>query len=830
MAIFGGGRRNTLQRIQDQKWRGDDERKQLLAELREAECGPGDLMPLIFHGDPNVRQTASELYVGVATTQSVMALARDMLNRASNERTMLSRVLNRLPAEVVSPVVDKLLADEKNPKLERVGWEIALALGGQVGVTYLKMAVERAPEAMRGAALRRLLQLVRPDQIIEVLLRAAASEDNRLSATAIEAIAETDDPRVLDLMLDRFANGDAAVRDQAVKYLREAGKRQADMVRGHMLRLLGEGEDAIRRLCVEIMLDTGDPVQVLTDILEFLHGLLGWLRGQIIDTLKSFGDRMFRPAVQLLHHEDEDIRSTALQVAESFRDPRLVGPLCRMLKDEDWWLKVTAADSLAQLADERAVPFLTEALEDDDCCWAAVDALAQIGSDQALNPLAQLLKNDRPELRTEVVRCFARFTDERLLKLLQVVKAQDPSTEVRTLANEVLRGMAARMNVTVDTSETGAVAVKSDSLTKPADRLLALMRELGASDVHVSVDEPPLIRIGGVLRRMEDAEPLDAAGTRTFVESVLNERQLENFDKTGEIDFCYSVPGVGRYRANAYVQRKGVGATFRSIPNAPPTFQDIRLPGHLTELLNFHQGIIVVSGPAGSGKSTTLAALVNLLNETKPVHILTLEEPIEFVHPIKTGLVNQREIGKHSQTFHHALRGALREDPDVIVVGELRDAETIRMALEAAETGHLVITTLHTTNAIQTVDRLISSFPPEEQQQVRMSLSESLKYVVCQQLMPSKDAHKRVAVFEILKGTFSVGNMIRDDKTYQLPSLMQIQRNVGMQTVDVALMELVEAQIISPEQAYLRANKQDTFAPLCPASFIEAQTNAGSAE
>ncbi|MCB9536666.1 MAG: PilT/PilU family type 4a pilus ATPase [Myxococcales bacterium] len=829
MAIFGG-RKNLVQRIQQQKWRTDDERKELLAELRESDPRANDLMPILFHADASVRQAVAELFVKCATPQAVMALARDMGNRASNERTMVGRVFNRLPGELMSPVVDSLLGNDKQPKMVRIGWEVALSLGGQVGVKYLRKAVLEAPQAMRGAALRRLLQLARPDQVVDVLLQAAVSEDSRLSATAIEAIAQVNDPRVMDLMLDRFANGDAAVRDQAVKWLLEAAKHHGPSVREHMLRLLGEGEDAIRRLCVEIMLETGEPVEVLTTILEFLHGLLGWLRGQIIDTLKSFGDRMFRPAVHLLQHEDEDIRSTALQVAESFQDPRLVGPLCRMLQDEDWWLKVTAADSLGQLGDARAVPFLTTALEDDDCCWAAVDALAQIGSDEALNPLAQLLKHDRPELRTEVIRSFARFTDDRLLKLLQVVKNQDPSTEVRTLAAEVLRDMAARMNVKIDNTEAGTIAVSADSLEDPADRLLARMREIGASDLHLSVDEPPLVRLGGRLQRMEGQETLTAADSERLIRSVLTERQEGHLDETGELDFCYSIPSVGRYRANAYVQRLGMAATFRAIPNMPPTFDDIRLPGHLTELLNYHQGIIVVSGPAGSGKSTTLAAIVNLINETKPVHVLTLEEPIEFVHPVKTALVNQREIGKHSDSFQRALRGALREDPDVIMVGELRDSETISMALEAAETGHLVITTLHTTNAIQTVDRLITSFPPEEQQQVRMSLSESLKYVVCQQLMPTKDHDGRVAVFEILKGTFSVGNLIRDDKTYQLPSLMQIQRNVGMQTVDMALMELVESQIISPEQAYLRAQNQDLFAPLCPASFIEEQTNFAEAQ
>ncbi|MCB9524724.1 MAG: PilT/PilU family type 4a pilus ATPase [Myxococcales bacterium] len=817
---FGGNRRSVLQQVEQGRWKNDEERKELLNQLREAGLKPADALGLIWHADAGVRQAASEMFISRADVSAAMLLARDMGKRTSAQRTYAGRIFNRLPEDTVRPVVENLLTD-KLPKVRQLGWEVALALGGQIGIEYLQKAVREGPVAMRGTALRRLLQLVRPDRIIELLVQAAKSDDSRLASTAVQALADIDDPRIMALMVDRFAEGDAAVREQATKWLLDAAVKHPKEVRASMFEMLSRGDDATRRQGVQILLETGETAEILAELLLFLNDLLGWLRDRIIDTLRTFGDSILRASVALLSHPEDSVRTLALVLAESFNDKRLVGPLCRMLKDDDWWLKITACDSLGRLGDERAVPFLAEALKDDDCNWAAIDSLAQIGSKQALNPLAQLLRQDREELRMEVVRAFSRFTDERLIQLLKVVKAQDPSTDVRTRASEVLRDMAARLDIDIEGDEARA-AVSADSLGRPIDRLLAKAREMGASDIHISTDEPPMIRMGGKLSRLPDHPKLSGDETRAWVRSILSEKQLTILDDAGEIDFCHSIKQVGRYRANAYEERLGMSATFRTIPNQPPTFSDIGLPGHLTELLDYHQGIIVVSGPSGSGKSTTLAAIINLINETKADHVLTLEDPIEFVHPVKSALVNQREIGKHSDSFHAALRGALREDPDVIMVGELRDAEVIRMALEAAETGHLVVTTMHTTSAVQTVERLVSSFPPEEQMQVRMGLSEALKFVICQSLVPKREGG-RVAVFEILKGTFNVGSLIRDDKTFQLSSMMQIGRNVGMQTVDMALMDLVESNVITPEAAWMRAENQDMFAPLCPPDFLEAQ-------
>jgi twitching motility protein PilT len=291
--------------------------------------------------------------------------------------------------------------------------------------------------------------------------------------------------------------------------------------------------------------------------------------------------------------------------------------------------------------------------------------------------------------------------------------------------------------------------------------------------------------------------------------------------RTKQLDFCHFVPNAGRYRGNIFVDQKGLNAVFRVIPERPPTVAEIGLPGHLVEIGDYHQGLVIVCGPSGSGKSTTLAALVNLFNETRHDHVLTMEDPVEFVHPFKSCLVNQREVGSDTDSFARALRAALREDPDVIVIGELRDNESVSLALTAAETGHIVLGTLNSTSAAKAIDRLIGSFPVDEQGQVRTGLSESLKFVIAQRLIPAKEHRKQVACFEVLKNTLAVGNMIREQKTYQIPSAMQTGRQQGMQTFDEALKSLLSAGRITGETAYRAATKKEEFESFVTRSFIE---------
>jgi twitching motility protein PilT len=818
MAFFGVGKKSILEKALTSAWRTPEEKEQLLAQLREAGVRAIEAIPILWHSDPAVRQVAVELFLARPDAAALHELVARMMEQPPHVRPFVTRLFVKIPAEIAGKVVDELLAD-KAAQQRRLGWEVALWVSADLRPRYLERAVREAPAAARVPALQRLLQDRPPAELVDLLLGLARDPEPRVAAIALENVAKVQDPRVLDLMMDRLQAGEATSRDVARAWLHEAARTDPRTMRKRMMELLSAGDDATRHACVGLLLATGAPEDVLIDVLLICRDLVGWLRTRILETLRTFGDPILLPALALLTHPEEEVRTAALVLAENFQDPRLVEPICRLLVDPDWWLRITACDILARLKDERAVPHLVKALEDEDCRWAAIDALAQIGSPLALKPLAGIVRDPRPEVRQEIVRAFSRFTDQRLLPLLAAVKERDPSSEVRTRAAEVMRDMEVRLHLSPSDTEKGTSAGGA-RLTRPLDRLLAQIRDQGASDLHFTVDEPPFARRGGVLERMGGLGALGPATTREAILSLLTDKQRAVLEQTGELDFCHAIPEVGRYRVNAFHQRRGWCATFRVIPNVPPTFADLRLPGRLSELLDYHQGIIIVSGPAGSGKSTTLAAIVNLINETKPDHVITLEDPIEFVHPVKSALVNQREVGSHTNSFARALRAALREDPDVIVVGEMRDTETIRLALTAAETGHLVIGTLHTTSAIGTVDRLVKSFPPEEQPQVRMGLSESLKYVVSQSLLPRKDGKGRVAVYEVLKGTLPVGNLIRDNKTYQLGSMMQIGRSVGMQTVDVALAELVEAGLISAEAAWRRAEKPETFEAACDPSFL----------
>jgi twitching motility protein PilT len=337
----------------------------------------------------------------------------------------------------------------------------------------------------------------------------------------------------------------------------------------------------------------------------------------------------------------------------------------------------------------------------------------------------------------------------------------------------------------------------------PIDALFEEMIRQKASDLHLTMDEPPRLRLHGQMTTL----PQPALTTERMAEylwPICPPKNRREFEQTSDTDFAYEVPGLARFRCNLFMDRTGIGGVFRQIPATIPTMEQLGLPKELVDLCWLSKGFVVVTGPTGSGKSTTLAALVNFMNENRADHIVTIEDPIEFVHPNKKCLINQREVGTHTQGFKRALRAALREDPDIVLVGEMRDLETIGIAIETAETGHLVFGTLHTTTAPSTVDRIIDQFPADRQTQIRVMLSETLKGVIAQTLC-RKRGGGRVAAYEVLIANTAVSNLIREGKTFQIPSLMQTQRQLGMRTLNDSLMELVKGRVVEPKEAYIKA-------------------------
>ncbi|MBI2266158.1 MAG: type IV pilus twitching motility protein PilT [Armatimonadetes bacterium] len=346
------------------------------------------------------------------------------------------------------------------------------------------------------------------------------------------------------------------------------------------------------------------------------------------------------------------------------------------------------------------------------------------------------------------------------------------------------------------------------------DALLNEVITRGASDLHLTSDSPPIVRTHGVLERLS-APVMTAEDIEEMVAEILTDEEIEELKQTTNLDHAYEVTSpkgeLLRFRGNIYFQRTGLDAVFRAIPARIPTLSELGLPGILAKLTRYHQGLILATGPSGSGKTSTLAALVHIINEERSCHIVTIEDPIEYIHINRKSLINQRQVGLHTRSFQSALRAALREDPDVIVVGELRDLETIRLAITASETGHLVFGTLQTSTAAKTIDRIIDSFPSEQQAQIRMMLSESLRGIIAQQLIPIPSGAGRIPAVEIIVGCQPIANLIRESKTYQIPSVMQTGKNLGMQTMDESLMALAVAGKITPFEAYERATEKAPF-------------------
>jgi len=356
------------------------------------------------------------------------------------------------------------------------------------------------------------------------------------------------------------------------------------------------------------------------------------------------------------------------------------------------------------------------------------------------------------------------------------------------------------------------------------DAFFKLLNEQNASDLHLASGQQPAMRVRGEIERIK-YKRLDSDDLRGMLYEITPEDKVKVFEETGDIDFGYEIPGLARYRCNFFMQKNGVSAVFREIPDTIMTCEQLGLPPVIAKLAGLPRGLVLVTGPTGSGKSTSLAAIVDECNRTRKDHIITIEDPIEFVHQSQSCIINHREVGLHTKSFSAALRGALREDPDIILVGEMRDLETISLAIEAASTGHLVFATLHTSSAPKTVDRMIEVFPHDQQAQTRSTLSDGLRAIVAQVLFKRIDIKGRCVALEILIATAAVRNLIREAKTHQIPSMIQTGKKYGMILLDDAIMDLLNKGMISADEAYMKANDKGRFRPLlnsAPADFTEA--------
>jgi twitching motility protein PilT len=805
-----------------------DERDEMLEVVRNADnLKPRDVTWMAFRPDRALRETCTEVLKSLRTTTTADHFIAEARDKSEAPLRAGAAVLFSLRI----PGIEAHLAERIGSDREQVR-DATLRLVAHAPVTaglvplLWKLVDSTAEPALRLPYLRQLAEAEMSPQALRRWKRIAADPDAEIRSTALKLLADKAPEEAVDLIVDHLAYVDYDTQQHLIAALTTVARKRGMAFADRLLPLMASGEASIRTAVIKILLEMDDRHELVKRYLQFSKSLAGWARDRALDSMKEFGDDLVEPTIELLSDDDDEVRALALTVAGAFNDPRIIPATIELLSDDDWWLRICAADTLGQFDDPTAVAALIEALADPEARWAAVEALGRIGDISSLPQLSKLLNDPAPEIRIEVLLALPKFKHPKILEALQRVATSDPHRTVRARALEIAEEVAESSKTSVqDAEKLRAEIHKAEAGTKNArlDILLVSTRNQGGSDFHLSPGAPATMRLAGELVKSKD-EPYDAQTVREMVREILTEDQWRRLEEQRQLDFCYYVPGAGRYRSNVFLDHKGYNGVFRVIPEQPPTISEVGLPGHLGAISSIHQGLVLVCGPSGSGKSTTLAAMVNLLNETRQHHVITLEDPVEFVHPFKNCLINQREIGSDTQSYPRALRAALRENPDVIVIGDLRDNETVSLALTAAETGHLVLGTLSSTTAPKAIDRVISSFPHDEQPQVRAALAESLKFVVAQRLLPLAGSRKRIACFEVLTGTMSVANMIIDDKTYQLPSAMQIGKGQGMRTFDDSLRELVRLGKISAESAYIHASNREEFEGLVSTEFLESRT------
>jgi len=829
MALFSSDLKDIVKKLSNKEYSSTDERDQLLARLAATEGLRGrDVMWLLFRPDRVMRDAGVKLLQRLRDPDTIDLFLTECKGKGDSVLRGSVPILFSLGLPGMEARLLQLLASpdkELQDISRRILLEAPLTKSSEPALWQLT-TVGKAEDRM--ACLEKLATLDIDDKSLQRWQKLARDSDKGVREKSLEVLARKAPAVSIDFLVEQLPIVSYATQQTLIAALTQAATGQGVAFASKIFPLMASGEASTRSAVLKILMAMPNRRELVKTYIVFSKTLAGWARDRALESMRAFGDDVLEPTLELLLDPDEEIRSAAMIVASSFEDPRIVPAAIQLLKDADWWIRISAVETLGRLKDPRGVAPILEMLTDADVRWSAVEALGRIGDVRALPALGKLLADPSPDIRIEVIQSLRNFKHPQVLVVLKQVASTDPVRAVRTRALDIAEEVA--RNDKADVSD--AAALRTAALTATAGQnepkmhsFLVATRNASASDFHLSVSQPPVLRVASDLIRAQ-AEPFTAEQTEAMLREILTAPQWEKLERDQQIDFCYYIPSAGRYRANVFLDQKGYNAVFRVIPEKPPTITEIGLPPHLAEIADFHQGLIIICGPSGSGKSTTLAALVNLFNETRHDHILTMEDPVEFVHPFKNCLINQREVGSHTTSFARALRAALREDPDVIVIGELRDNETVSLALTAAETGHIVLGTLNSTSAPKSIDRLISSFPVDEQAQVRTAMSESLKYVIAQRLLPMKEGRKQVACFEVLKGTSSIANMIRDEKTFQIYSAMQIGRSQGMQTFDEALKDLVKTNQISAETAYMAAEKKEDFEPLVSAEFLKTKLYA----
>ena len=803
--------------------------------------GHRDLVQLFRANSPQVRQWAMQI-----TTRVGGKTAFGLLSRLASQADFAGR-LEAIDAMVnmagyhAVPALREALApatsDEKRRILEFLGstefvsknrdaaLEAVAELFGDTDPTVVREAVEAFSRVADEDAFfehvvpllsGRSLELVQTviaasaahtsTRVIEMLREQLLLGPKTVRIKVLEALEAIGNEDVLPVVTEALEHKQIAVRLRAAAVLRELSARGTVDVARTIVWLLRSSDVEIKRVAADVARSIHDPEGRLWPLLlRYLRDEDWWVRERITDALVEMaGTHLTRHAANYLTDESDIVRRFGVEMLMRIKDPQSLGALVRAAGDDpDWWVQERAIEAIGALGDVRAVPYLVDFMQRiPDVATICMIALKQLGDRSAARPIAEAMDPSDVDQILVALDALEALEDTSVGDTLPALVTH-PDHRIRTAAEDLIRKWRLE-------DELKGLDIAEATGLSALDRLLFAMARANGDDLILSPGQPPWVKRLGKVRPLT-RQPLTEKQVHSLLLPQLTPAQRETLDQLKDIDFSHEVKTEGlRFRVNVFQQQTGLSAVFRIIKNEIPDLETLGLPDVIHGFGDMANGLVLIGGPTGSGKSTTLAALIDYINRTYARHIITLEDPIEVVHKPKQALINQREVGTHSRDFHSALRSTLREDPDVILVGEMRDLATISFAISAAETGHLVFGTVHTASADTSVDRLINAFPHGQQPQVRSILASSLRAVCCQYLAPRKDNRGRVPCVEILLNNDAVANLIRKGKTYQIPNLIQMSRELGMRSMDHELARLFRQGTISADIAYMRAmNKKD---------------------
>jgi twitching motility protein PilT len=661
-------------------------------------------------------------------------------------------------------------------------------------------------------------------RVINSLERKIRGGPNAVRMEVLAALEKIGNDEVLPALVEALGHKQVSVRNAAgevLARLSQGGKLDVARV---IIWLLHSRDVEVRRMAVEIAQKVHDPNgELWPKLLEFLRDEDWWVRERVMDALVEMAGKQLTPhMVAFLQDPFDVVRRFAVDVLCRINDSKALGALVTTAReDTDWWVREKAIEAMASFEDERAIPYIVDIMRrSPEVQFVCIEALKQLKAKQAAGYVTEMLASGDADVRLAAVKCLGDFRASEFTEQVQPLLA-DEDPYVSRAARELLLHWKVELSKEFTATRDKAVSF--------LDKMLLAVADADGDDLIVAAGRRPYMkRMGKTLPITET--PLSNEQIQAILMPHLSLAQVEALERLEDVDFSYEVKTTGsRFRVNVFQQHGGLGGVFRTIKGELLNLESLGLPEIIKTFGDLKYGLVLVGGPTGSGKSTTLAALIDYINRTSDRHVISLEDPIEVVHESKKGLVNQREIGTHTKSFSAALRSTLREDPDVILVGEMRDLATISFAVTAAETGHLVFGTLHTVSADKSIDRLINAYPAPEQPQVRITLAETLRAVVCQYLIKRADNKGRVLAAEVMLNSDAISYLIRQGKTYQIPSSVATSGEQGMQLMDNRLMQLFRDGVITAEDAYMRANDKKDFEELVGGEVKEKALSGGAA-